>query len=120
MELDPRTGCPVIIYTGVYLKSNTSAVSKLGLPPPEHDMPTRFVEQQLAAVPADPGGWGCFCWRGGGWSSWWWGACCCVLGVGGSLRGELQGTKGQRDGVGGGHTGERGVEGVWCGGRGEQ
>eukprot|EP00879_Flechtneria_rotunda_P000981 GHRR01001115.1.p1 GENE.GHRR01001115.1~~GHRR01001115.1.p1 ORF type:complete len:1028 (+),score=415.34 GHRR01001115.1:835-3918(+) len=42
------------MYTGVYLKINADAVSKFGLPPPEHDPGTRFVEKQLAAIPADP------------------------------------------------------------------
>jgi hypothetical protein len=39
----------------VYLKTNEEAVAALGLPPPEHDLRLRFVETQLAAVPADPG-----------------------------------------------------------------
>lgn len=55
MELDPELGVPVILYTGVYLKSNTAAVAKFGLHPPENDPGTRFVERQLASVPADPG-----------------------------------------------------------------
>jgi hypothetical protein len=60
VELDPETGVPAIIYTGVYLKANAGAVAALGLPPAQYDMPTRFVETQLAAVPADPG------------EAWWW------------------------------------------------
>jgi hypothetical protein len=55
VELDPESGVPVILYTGVYLKANKGAVAALGLPPAPYDMPTRFVETQLAAVPADPG-----------------------------------------------------------------
>jgi len=46
---------PVILYTGVYLKANGEAVAAHGLPPAQHDPGTRFVEKQLAAVPADPG-----------------------------------------------------------------
>jgi hypothetical protein len=55
VEFDPELGVPVILYTGVYLKTNTDSVAAHGLPPPEHDPGTRFVEKQLAAVPADPG-----------------------------------------------------------------
>ena len=55
VEFDPELGCPVIFYTGVYLKSNAAAVANHGLPPPEHDTGTIFVERQLAAVPVDPG-----------------------------------------------------------------
>ena len=57
VEFDPELGVPVILYTGVYLKANAEAVAAHGLPSPEHDPGTRFVEKQLAAVPADPGGW---------------------------------------------------------------
>ncbi|WIA42006.1 hypothetical protein OEZ86_009303 [Tetradesmus obliquus] len=54
VEFDPELGVPVIMYTGVYLKANREAVAAHGLPPPGHDPGTRFVERQLAAVPADP------------------------------------------------------------------
>ncbi|KAF6263804.1 glycosyl hydrolase [Scenedesmus sp. NREL 46B-D3] len=54
VEFDPELGVPVIMYTGVYLKANKEAVAAHGLPPPGHDPGTRFVERQLAAVPADP------------------------------------------------------------------
>jgi hypothetical protein len=56
VEVDPELGVPVIMYTGVYLKSNTESVAAHGLPAPEHDPGTQFVEKQLSAVPADPGG----------------------------------------------------------------
>lgn len=39
----------------MYLKSNEEAVAALGLPQGAHDLGLRFVESQLAAVPADPG-----------------------------------------------------------------
>jgi hypothetical protein len=55
VELDFELGVPVIMYTGVYLKTNAEAVAAHGLPPPERDPGTRFVEKQLLAVPADPG-----------------------------------------------------------------
>jgi hypothetical protein len=54
VEFDPELGVPVILYTGVYLKTNADSVAGYGLPAPEHDPGTRFVEKQLAAVPADP------------------------------------------------------------------
>jgi hypothetical protein len=60
----PLTTCWHCFLVGVYLKSNTDTVAAHGLPPPEHDPGTRFVEKQLAAVPADPGAWG---W---GWTDW--------------------------------------------------
>lgn len=41
--------------SGVYLKANEECVKAHGVPPPEHDPGTRFVERQLAAVPANPG-----------------------------------------------------------------
>ncbi|KAI8465667.1 MAG: glycosyl hydrolase [Monoraphidium minutum] len=53
-ELDPETGAPVLLYTGVYLRSNAAAGAALGLPGGGRALPTRFVETQLAAVPADP------------------------------------------------------------------
>ena len=46
-------GTPVLLYTGVRLRSNTEAGP---LPPPEHDLGMVWVESQLAAVPEDPGG----------------------------------------------------------------
>lgn len=55
VELDPELGVPVIMYTGVYLKTNTESVAAHGVPLPQHDPGTRFVERQLAAMPADPG-----------------------------------------------------------------
>lgn len=61
VELDPKLGVPVILYTGVYLKSNSAAVARFGLHPPENDPGTRFVERQLASVPADPGEASCCC-----------------------------------------------------------
>jgi hypothetical protein len=48
--------CVHVNAAGVYLKANKEAVAAHGLPPPEHDPGTRFVERQLTAVPADPGG----------------------------------------------------------------
>lgn len=54
VEFDPELSVPVILYTGVYLKTNSESVAAHGLPAPEHDPGTRFVEKQLAAVPADP------------------------------------------------------------------
>ena len=36
VTVDPETGAPVILYTGVYLRSNADAVGRLGLPPPAH------------------------------------------------------------------------------------
>ena len=65
-------GTPVLLYTGVRLRSNTEAGP---LPPPEHDLGMVWVESQMAAVPEDPGG----CWParrclasrlgpGGGWA----------------------------------------------------
>jgi hypothetical protein len=48
-------GCFAELNAGVYLKANKEAVAAHGLPPLEHDPGTRFVERQLAAVPADPG-----------------------------------------------------------------
>lgn len=55
VEYDPELDVPVILYTGVYLKANPEAVAVHGLPAPKYDPGTRFVEKQLAAVPADPG-----------------------------------------------------------------
>lgn len=55
VELDAESGLPVILYTGVYLKTNEVAVKNLGMPPPECDLQLKFVESQVAAVPADPG-----------------------------------------------------------------
>ena len=49
-------GTPVLLYTGVRLRSNTEAGP---LPPPEQDLGMVWVESQLAAVPEDPGG--CCC-----------------------------------------------------------
>lgn len=43
-------GRPVILYTGVKLRSN----HKGDLPAPEYDLNLPFIEVQLAAVPADP------------------------------------------------------------------
>lgn len=45
-------GTPVILYTGVRLRSNLEAGP---LPPPEQDIGMVWVESQLAAVPEDPG-----------------------------------------------------------------
>jgi hypothetical protein len=45
-------GTPVLLYTGVRLRSNVEAGP---LPPPEHDLGMVWVESQLAAVPEDPG-----------------------------------------------------------------
>ncbi|KAL4420475.1 hypothetical protein ABPG75_010131 [Micractinium tetrahymenae] len=44
-------GTPVLLYTGVRLRSNESAGE---LPPPEHDLGMVWIETQLAAVPEDP------------------------------------------------------------------
>ncbi|KAL4855527.1 Acid beta-fructofuranosidase 4 [Chlorella vulgaris] len=44
-------GTPVLLYTGVRLRSNVEAGP---LPPPEHDLGMVWVESQLAAVPEDP------------------------------------------------------------------
>ena len=41
-------GLPVLLYTGVRLRSNAEAGPP---PPPEHDLQLPFVESQLAAVP---------------------------------------------------------------------
>lgn len=49
--VDPSSGRPVILYTGVRLRSNASAGP---LPPPEHDLGMVWIESQCAAVPADP------------------------------------------------------------------
>ena len=46
-------GTPVLLYTGVRLRSNLEAGP---LPPPEHDLGMVWIETQLAAVPEDPGG----------------------------------------------------------------
>ena len=54
-------GTPVLLYTGVRLRSNLEAGP---LPPPEHDLGMVWVESQLAAVPEDPGEW-CAGWRCG-------------------------------------------------------
>ena len=48
--IDP-SGRPVILYTGVRLRSNTNAGP---LPPPEHDLGMVWIESQCAAVPEDP------------------------------------------------------------------
>ena len=45
-------GLPVLLYTGVRLRSNAEAAPP---PPPEHDLQLPFVESQLAAVPESPG-----------------------------------------------------------------
>ncbi len=45
-------GTPVLLYTGVRLRSNESAGE---LPPPEQDLGMVWIETQLAAVPEDPG-----------------------------------------------------------------
>ena len=45
-------GLPVLLYTGVRLRSNAEAGPP---PPPEHDLQLPFVESQLAAVPESPG-----------------------------------------------------------------
>lgn len=47
-------GTPVLLYTGVRLRSNLEAGP---LPPPEQDLGMVWVESQLAAVPEDPGAW---------------------------------------------------------------
>ncbi len=45
-------GTPVLLYTGVRLRSNLEAGP---LPPPEQDLGMVWIETQLAAVPEDPG-----------------------------------------------------------------
>ena len=45
-------GLPVLLYTGVRLRSNAEAGPP---PPPEHDLQLPFVESQLAAVPESSG-----------------------------------------------------------------
>lgn len=47
-------GTPVILYTGVRLRTNADAQP---LPPPECDLQLPFIEAQLYAVPRDPGEW---------------------------------------------------------------
>ena len=46
-------GVPTILYTGVRLRSNRACGPP---PPPSQDLGLLFIESQLAAVPADPGG----------------------------------------------------------------
>lgn len=51
--VDGATGWPTLLYTGVFLKSNEAAAKRHGVEPPHGAAPyTRFVESQLAAVPA--------------------------------------------------------------------
>jgi beta-fructofuranosidase len=45
-------GTPIILYTGVRLRTNVDAQP---LPPPECDLHLPFIEAQLYAVPRDPG-----------------------------------------------------------------
>lgn len=45
-------GAPVLLYTGVRLRSNETAGPP---PPPEHDLGLVWIETQMAAVPEDPG-----------------------------------------------------------------
>lgn len=49
--IDPVTGLPTILYTGVRLRSNVASGSP---PPPEHDLGLVWIESQLVAVPEDP------------------------------------------------------------------
>jgi hypothetical protein len=49
-------GRPVILYTGVRLRTNTTVGP---LPPPDRDLHLPFIESQIAAVPADPGAAAC-------------------------------------------------------------
>jgi hypothetical protein len=52
-SVDPATGWPTLLYTGVFLKANEAAAAKNGVDPPHGAAPcTRFVESQLAAVPS--------------------------------------------------------------------
>ena len=53
-------GTPVLLYTGVRLRSNLEAGP---LPPPEQDLGMVWIETQMAAVPEDPGR-GMGCWFG--------------------------------------------------------
>jgi hypothetical protein len=50
--IDEETGLPVLLYTGVRLRSSPSCGP---LPPPEYDLNMPFIESQLLAFPADPG-----------------------------------------------------------------
>jgi sucrose-6-phosphate hydrolase SacC (GH32 family) len=45
-------GTPIILYTGVRLRTNSDAPP---LPPPDCDLHLPFIESQLYAVPTDPG-----------------------------------------------------------------
>lgn len=45
-------GTPVLLYTGVRLRTNPDAQPP---PPPECDLHLPFIESQLYAVPRDPG-----------------------------------------------------------------
>lgn len=49
--LDPASGLPALLYTGVRLRSNAASGPP---PPPEHDLGLVWIESQIVAVPADP------------------------------------------------------------------
>ncbi|KFM23987.1 Beta-fructofuranosidase, insoluble isoenzyme CWINV6 [Auxenochlorella protothecoides] len=49
--LDPASGLPALLYTGVRLRSNAASGPP---PPPEHDLGLVWIESQIVAVPAGP------------------------------------------------------------------
>lgn len=50
--IDEETGTPVLLYTGVRLRSSPTAG---GMPPEECDCHQPFIESQMVARPVDPG-----------------------------------------------------------------